>query len=84
MDDGTKRVRCRRYRCRQGQGGCVHSLVVSTADVPEQCRGAACAGLLAKPRRALSGPSFTSCPFRRELVLRPARLDPDGLRPVTR
>jgi hypothetical protein len=38
------------------------------------------AGGLAARRRALLGPSFTSCPLGRELGLRPARLDPIGLR----
>src|ERR1700676_3008173 len=44
LDDGTKRSRCRRYRRGQGQGGCVHSLVVSTADVPKHRGGTAVSG----------------------------------------
>src|ERR1700716_3775456 len=47
LDDGTKRSRCRRYRRGQGQGGCVHSLVVSTADVPKHRGGTAAVDLLA-------------------------------------
>src|SRR6202023_2951397 len=35
LDDGTKRSRCRRYRCCQGQGGCVHSLAVFERDLAE-------------------------------------------------
>src|SRR5260370_2490600 len=46
VDDGTKRSRCRRHRCGQRQGGCMHSRVVPTADVPKHRGGAAQADLL--------------------------------------
>src|SRR6266581_5069579 len=49
LDDGTKRSRCRRYRRRQGQGGCVHSLVVSTANVPKHTTGTTSADVVASP-----------------------------------
>src|SRR6516164_11183883 len=41
VDDGTNRSRCRRHRRGQGQGGCMHSLVVATADFPKYHGGAA-------------------------------------------
>ena len=57
LDDGTKRSHCRRYRCCQGQGGCVHSLVVSTADVPKHRGGTAVSGsrISRSPKRRLRG-----------------------------
>ena len=55
MDDGTKRLRCRRYRRGQGQGGCVHSLIVATADVPEHHRGAARTDPLASQTQGRQG-----------------------------
>ena len=44
---------------------------------------AACAALIAKPRRALLGPSFTSCRLGERLGLRPARIGPVGPRAMT-
>src|SRR3979490_3019911 len=41
LDDGTKRYGCRRYRHRQAQGGCVHSITVSARDISERRGGAA-------------------------------------------
>src|SRR5204862_7875944 len=49
LDDGTKRSRCRRYRRRQGQGGCLHSLAVVRANVPKHTTGATSADAVASP-----------------------------------
>src|SRR3954464_6078973 len=55
LDDGTKRSRCRRYRRRQGQGGCVHSLAVVRANVPKHTTGATSADVVASPAQGGQG-----------------------------
>src|ERR1700674_2207561 len=55
VDDGTKRSRCRGYRCRQGQGGFVHSRACIAADVPQHRTGPPQAGWLASQAPSWQG-----------------------------
>src|SRR4029453_5023306 len=55
LDDGTKQSRCRRYRRCKGQGGCVHSFIVSAMDVAEHRTGSAQADRVASQAQGGQG-----------------------------